>query len=55
MFSFKEYSQEILTTIILILTLMALRVIISKLIRRYAHSSQLLEHRTNLVIKYIHI
>ena len=55
MFSFKEYSQEIVSTIILLFALISLRVIIAKLIRRYAHSSQLLEHRTNLVIKYIHI
>ncbi|MBS7253772.1 mechanosensitive ion channel domain-containing protein [Flavobacterium branchiicola] len=55
MFSFKEYSQEIITTIVLLLALVALRIIIAKLVRRYASSSQLLEHRTNLVIKYIHI
>ena len=55
MFSLKEYSQEILTTIFLLITLVALRVIIAKLVRRYASTSQLLEHRTNLVIKYIHI
>jgi small-conductance mechanosensitive channel len=55
MFSFKEYSQEILTTIILLITLAALRVIIAQLVRRYASTSHLLEHRTNLVIKYIHI
>ncbi|KAF2337185.1 mechanosensitive ion channel domain-containing protein [Flavobacterium daemonense] len=55
MFSFKEYSQEIITTLILLVTLIALRVIVAKLIRRYASSSQLLEHRTNLVIKYIHL
>jgi small-conductance mechanosensitive channel len=55
MFSFKEYSQEIVTTIILLLILGTLRIIVAKLIRRYASSSQLLEHRTNLVIKYIHI
>lgn len=55
MFSFKEFSHEIFSTIIILLALVTLRVIISKLIRRYASSSQLLEHRTNLVIKYIHI
>lgn len=55
MFSFKEYSQEILSTVVLIITLIALRVIVAKLIRRYASTSQLLEHRTNLVIKYIHV
>jgi small-conductance mechanosensitive channel len=52
MFSFKEYTQEIFATFILII---ALRMIVAKLIRRFASSSQLLEHRTNLVIKYIHI
>lgn len=55
MFSFKEYSQEILTTIILLIALATLRVIIAQLVRRYASTSHLLEHRTNLVIKYIHI
>jgi len=55
MFAFKEYSQEILATGILILALISLRMIIAKLIRRYANTSQLLEHRTNLVIKYIHL
>jgi len=55
MFSFKEYSQEIFATGILLFALVALRIIVAKLIRRFAHSSQLLEHRTNLVIKYIHI
>ncbi|SEO28557.1 Mechanosensitive ion channel [Flavobacterium sp. CF108] len=55
MFSFKEYTQELFATFILIIALIALRMIVAKLIRRYASSSQLLEHRTNLVIKYIHI
>lgn len=55
MLLFKEYSQEILTTIILLIALAALRVIIAQLVRRYASTSHLLEHRTNLVIKYIHI
>ncbi|WP_026728731.1 mechanosensitive ion channel domain-containing protein [Flavobacterium denitrificans] len=55
MVSFKEYSQEIFATIILLLVLVALRIIVAKFIRRYASSSQLLEHRTNLVIKYVHI
>jgi small-conductance mechanosensitive channel len=55
MFLLKEYSKEILATGILLLVLVLLRVIISKLIRRYASSTHLLEHRTNLVIKYIHL
>ncbi|PWB22237.1 mechanosensitive ion channel domain-containing protein [Flavobacterium sp. HTF] len=55
MFSFKEYSQEILATIILIIALISLRVIVARLIRGFAKSSHILEHRTNLVIKYIHV
>ncbi|MCD9573851.1 mechanosensitive ion channel domain-containing protein [Flavobacterium soyae] len=55
MFSFKEYTQEILATLILLIALIALRMIVAKLIRRFASTSHLLEHRTNLVIKYIHI
>ena len=55
MFSFKEYSREILATIILILVLVVLRMIIAKLIKQFASTSHLFEHRTNLVIKYINI
>lgn len=55
MFSFKEYSREIIATIILLAILIVLRMVIAKLIRRFASTSQLFEHRTNLVIKYINI
>ncbi|WP_433810989.1 mechanosensitive ion channel domain-containing protein [Flavobacterium johnsoniae] len=55
MFSLKDYTQEIFATIILLLALVALRMITAKLIRRFAASSHLLEHRTNLVIKYTHV
>ncbi|MEO7977099.1 mechanosensitive ion channel domain-containing protein [Flavobacterium sp.] len=55
MFSLKEYSQEIFATGILILALISLRIIIAKLIRNYAKTTHLFEHRTNLVIKYVHL
>ncbi|MBZ4035044.1 mechanosensitive ion channel family protein [Flavobacterium sp. 17A] len=55
MFSFKEYSREIIATIILIIVLIVLRMIIAKLVKQFASTSQLFEHRTNLVIKYINI
>ncbi|MCR4029253.1 MULTISPECIES: mechanosensitive ion channel domain-containing protein [Flavobacterium] len=55
MFSFKEYSREIIATIILIAILIVLRMIIAKLVKQFAATSQLFEHRTNLVIKYINI
>lgn len=55
MFSFKGYTQEIFATLILLIVLIALRMIVARLIRRFAATSHLLEHRTNLVIKYINI
>ena len=55
MFFFKEYTHQILVTGILLIVLIFLRIIADKLIRRYAKTSQILEHRANLVIKYVHI
>jgi len=48
----KEYFEETVSTIILIIVTILLRMLITKLIRKYAKTSELLEHRTNLVIKY---
>jgi small-conductance mechanosensitive channel len=55
MFSFKEYTHEMLLTGILLTVLIFLRIIVDKLIHRYAKTTHILEHRANLVIKYIHI
>ncbi|WP_281233403.1 mechanosensitive ion channel domain-containing protein [Flavobacterium gelatinilyticum] len=55
MFSFKEYSHEIFATVILLIILLVLRVIVANLVKRFASSSQIFEHRTNLIIKYINI
>jgi small-conductance mechanosensitive channel len=52
---FKDFIREIIGTGILAILLISLRIITSKLVRRYAKSSQTIEHRTNLVIKYIHL
>lgn len=52
---FKEYTRELIATGILGILLIFLRIIATKLVRRYAKSNQTLEHRTNLVIKYIHL
>ncbi|RTY84483.1 mechanosensitive ion channel [Flavobacterium sp. ZB4P23] len=54
-FIFHEYSRELVATGILGLLLIFLRIIAAKLVRSYAKSDQKLEHRTNLVIKYIHL
>ena len=50
-----EYTRELISTGILIILLILLRIISSKLVRRYAKSNQTIERRTNLVIKYIHL
>lgn len=52
---FEEYTKELITTGVLAILLIILRIISTKLVRRYAKSNQTLEHRTNLVIKYIHL
>ncbi len=49
---FDTYFSEIIATVIVILTFLLLRIISAKLIRRYAKISEILENRTNLVIKY---
>ena len=52
---FQEYTKELIATGILGILLILLRIIATKLVRRYAKKNQTLEHRTNLVIKYIHL
>jgi len=50
-----QYTKELIATGILVILLIILRIISSKLVRRFAKSNQTIEHRTNLVIKYIHL
>ncbi|MGZ9736483.1 mechanosensitive ion channel domain-containing protein [Flavobacterium sp. GNP002] len=52
---FQEYTRELIATGILGILLVLFRIISTKLVLRYAKSNQTLEHRTNLVIKYIHL
>lgn len=52
---FYGYTKELIGTGILLVVFIFLRVITTKLVRRFANSSQRLEHRTNLVIKYLHL
>jgi small-conductance mechanosensitive channel len=49
---FDIYFNETVATIIIIATVVLLRMVSAKLIKRYAKSSEILENRTNLVIKY---
>lgn len=55
MIPFSSLTKEVLATIILLIIVISLRIVAAKLIRRYAKLSSIMEHRTNLVIKYIHI
>jgi small-conductance mechanosensitive channel len=52
---FKDFTQEIIGTGILLILVTLSRVVVSKLVRSFAKRSQKLEHRTRLVIKYIHL
>lgn len=55
MYFFSDYTKEIIATAILLGIVIFLRIITTKLVRRYAKLSSIMEHRTNLVVKYIHI
>ena len=49
------YSKELISTVILFLTITIIRFIIVKLVKKYALRSQVVENRKNLIIKYISI
>ena len=55
MLNLNDYYKEITATIILIMVIVLLRILTAKLIRTYAKTSDVLEHRTNLIIKYASI
>lgn len=50
-----NFTEELIGTGILIILYIFLRIISSKLVKRFAKTSYTIEHRTNLVIKYIHL
>ena len=52
---FNNVTAEVLNTGILLFVVIFLRIFVSKLVRRFAKSSEIIEHRTNLVIKCIYI
>jgi len=55
MIPIEGYFQETVATLVLIVLVIGLRILAAKVVKRYARMSEILEHRTNLVIKYIHI
>lgn len=46
---------EIISTVIVIIVALLLRLGSTKLVKRYSRTSEILEHRTNLIIKYISV
>ena len=52
---FTDFTKEVFATGVVLFLIIILRIIITRLVRRYAKSTAIIEHRTNLVIKYIHL
>lgn len=52
---FNDFPKELIASGILLLLLFSLRIAITNLVRRFAKATIRLEHRTNLVIKYLHV
>ena len=52
---FNDFAREAIATGVVLVLLVLLRLITTKLVRRYARLSQTVERRTNLVIKYLHL
>ncbi|WP_396172547.1 mechanosensitive ion channel domain-containing protein [Flavobacterium sp.] len=52
---FQTYIKEEIATGIVLLLVIFSRVLIAKIVRRFARVSEILEHRANLVIKYFNI
>ena len=52
---FSSFTKEVIATGIILAIVIFLRIVSARLIRRYAKLAVIMEHRTNLVIKYIHL
>ncbi|MBC5842752.1 mechanosensitive ion channel [Flavobacterium sp. F-380] len=50
-----DFTKELIASGILLVLLIAVRIITTKLVKRFAVATTRLEHRTNLVIKYLHL
>jgi small-conductance mechanosensitive channel len=50
-----KYIHEEISTLVVLIVFLILRYFLAKGIRKYAKSNESLEHRTNLVIKYVNI
>ena len=52
---YTNITKEWIASAIVLFIVLICRVIVAKLVKRYAKSSQIIEKRANLVIKYLHI
>jgi len=52
---YTNYPKEWIASVIVLLFVLLCRMVVAKLVRRYANSSHIIEKRANLVIKYLHI
>lgn len=52
---YTNLTKEWIASVIVLLIVLVCRIIVAKLVKRYAKSSQIIEKRANLVIKYLHI
>jgi small-conductance mechanosensitive channel len=52
---FNEYIREVIITLFVLVILIIVRLLIAKIVKRFARISEILEHRTRLVIKYFNI
>lgn len=48
-----NFDREIIATGVVIFLVLLLRFIVAKLVRKFAKSSEIIEHRANLVVKYM--
>lgn len=51
----KDFTNESIATVIVVLILIISRIVSTKLVRKFAKSTHIIENRTNLVIKYFHL
>ena len=51
----QEYSKELIASGVLLVVLILLRVGATKLVLRYAKTNHTLEHRSTLIVKYMHL
>ncbi|WP_418263415.1 mechanosensitive ion channel domain-containing protein [Flavobacterium faecale] len=52
---FDHFTKEAVSTGIVLVIMVVLRIIVSNIVRKFAKSTHIIEHRTNLVIKYLHL